>query len=87
MGLTVRFLLLRGPYHMVHIIRAVKIILFIKPTERDPIKQFKSTWKYYNAMLKGFRQKLPSYDEDSPDFIAEITDFLQRPNSYVSGLR
>jgi len=53
---------------------------------RDPIKQFKSTWKYYNAMLKGFRQNLPSYDEDNPDFIAEITDFLKRPGSYISGL-
>ena len=67
--------------------KASSILLTLRLLERDPIKQFKSTWKYYNVMLKGFRQKLPSYDEDDPDFIAEITEFLKRPDSYLSGLR
>ena len=37
-------------------------------------------------MLKSIRQKLPSYDAESPDFVKEIGEFLEHPDSFLTDL-
>ncbi|CBY39255.1 unnamed protein product [Oikopleura dioica] len=59
---------------------------------RDPVENFISSWRYYNGLIKDFREmimkdipveKRPKEGED-PDYFLEIEQFLTKPVDYLS---
>ena len=46
---------------------------------RDPYDNFVSSWKYYHGLIEPMRKTLKSYNADEPDWLAEISEFLQDP--------
>ena len=58
---------------------------------RNPLDNFISSWRYYNALMKDMRRSLPRYKEEGEefietkdaDFISEMEEFLLEPHTYL----
>jgi hypothetical protein len=42
-----------------------------------------SSWRYYNGLIEDVRKRLVAYDENNPDFVEEMKQFLYNPWLYM----